>query len=82
MQSGPEQLLDWQGRRGFNKSEAAEYLGFDVTFYSKLINGHRNPGLTNAITIERRAGIPVEAWQSSELDESVTTGSETSRKPR
>lgn len=67
MMTGAEHLIDWMKRRGFNFTEAADYLGWDLTFISKLANGHRLPGLTNAIHMERRCGIPVEAWVSSEL---------------
>ena len=70
MQAGSEQLRDWMDRRGFNQTETAAFFGWDITFLSKLVNGHRLPGLTNALKIERFTGIPVEAWVSSELDES------------
>ncbi len=80
MVTGAEQLGDWMARRGFNKTETAEFLGFDITFFSKLINGHRNPGLTNAVHIERLTGIPVEAWMASEHDEAVSVGSKPTAK--
>lgn len=57
-------------RRGFKLADAAAYFGWDQTFISKLLNGHRSPGLTNALHIERHTGIPCEAWESSELDKS------------
>lgn len=57
-------------RREFNQSQAANYLGWDETYMSMVINGHRALGLKNAIFVERQTGIPVEAWVSSELDES------------
>lgn len=72
VQSGPEQFKDWMERRWPNSArkarEAAEYFGWNETFISKLLSGARKPGLTNAIIIERRTGIPTEAWVSSELD--------------
>ena len=68
MKSGAEQLLDWMKRRGFTNTEASAHFGWDITFVSKLVNGHRLPGLTNAIKLERETGIPVEAWLPSELD--------------
>lgn len=70
MKSGPEQLKDWMHRRRFLQREAAEYLGFDETFVSHLVNGKRSPGLDNAIILERRTGIPVEAWLSDDADTS------------
>ena len=77
MNSGAQQLTDWMKRRGFNAKETAAYFGWDFTFVSKLVRGHRLPGLMNAIAIERKTGIPVEAWMSSQLDtdaEMVTAG--------
>lgn len=73
MQSGPEQLRDWMKRRwplsARPAREVADYFGWDESFISQLLSGSRRPGLTNAIKIERGAGIPVEAWVSSQLDE-------------
>lgn len=73
MKPGAQQLRDWIDRRWPNSDrkqrDAAEHLGWDETFIAKLLAGKRNPGLTNAIKIERESGIPVEAWVSSELDE-------------
>jgi transcriptional regulator with XRE-family HTH domain len=71
MKSGPEQFKDWMHRRRFLQKEAAEHLGFDHTFISQLLSGSRTPGLESAITIERKTGIAVEAWLSSERDESA-----------
>jgi transcriptional regulator with XRE-family HTH domain len=68
MHNGPDQFLDWMKRRGFNQNETAEYFGWDITFISKLVRGHRTPGLANALKIERLTGIPVEAWASISLD--------------
>lgn len=55
-------------RRKFMQREAAEYLGWDETYVSKLLSGARVPGLDNAIHLERMTGIPVERWASTELD--------------
>ena len=70
MQAGSEQLRDWMERRGFNQTETANYLSFDIPFVSQLVNGRRNPGLANAVLIERKTGIPVEAW-AAEVDDSL-----------
>lgn len=81
MLSGAEQFKDWMWRR-WPKSErpardTAEYFGWDETFISKIVNGTRSPGLQNAIFIERRTGIPVEAWVTSEVDTSeLATGTD------
>lgn len=69
MQSGSEQLKDWIGRRKFNQVEAADYLGLDYSVMSLLVNGLRNPGLPTAIVIERKTGIPVEAWTVTRIGE-------------
>lgn len=74
MPTGAEQLRDWMDRRGFNQRVAAAFFEWDETFISQLINGRRVPGLTNAIIIERKTGIPVEAWVSSEVDKLEPAG--------
>jgi plasmid maintenance system antidote protein VapI len=71
VKSGAEQLKDWMHRRRFMQKEAAEHLGFDVTYVSHLVAGRRVPGLDNALVIERETGIPVEAWASIALDTRV-----------
>ena len=58
-------MRDWMERRGFNQTETANYLGFDIPYISQLVNGARNPGLANAVLIERQTGIPVEAWATA-----------------
>jgi plasmid maintenance system antidote protein VapI len=69
-------------RREFNQGQAAEYLGWDETYMSMVINGHRALGLKNAILLERRTGIPVEAWVSSELDETESVVAATAANPK
>lgn len=68
MRSGPEQLRDWIERRGFNYEETARYLGLDPSVVTKLANGTRHAGLKIALVIERKTGIPVEAWASVDVD--------------
>lgn len=68
MHSGPEQLRDWMARRKFRNEEAADYLGLDASVVTKLANGSRNAGLKIALVIERKTGIPVEAWVSGDDD--------------
>jgi plasmid maintenance system antidote protein VapI len=84
MQSGAEQLKDWMDRRWPSSTrkqrDASEHFGWDETFISQLCRGARLPGLTNAIKLERETGIPVEAWLSSEHDESAKVGSGNGRK--
>lgn len=71
MHSGPEQLKDWMRRRGFTQADMARYFGWDESFVSVLVSGRRNPGLETAVTIERLAGIPIEAWLPIEFNASV-----------
>lgn len=86
MKTGAEQFLEWMIRRwpGTERPQrdAAEHFGWDETFISKLCQEKRTPGLTNAIRIERETGIPVEAWVSSELDESAEVAVTNRRKRR
>ena len=69
-------------RRGFNQSDAARYLEFEPPYVSDLLTERRTPGLANAIRIERLAGIPVEAWTSTDIDEheELATGTHGKRK--
>lgn len=71
MQSGSEQLRDWMRRREVNQREAADLLSITDVFLSQILNGHRQPGLANAINIERTTGISVESWLLNEVSESV-----------
>ncbi len=73
MKSGADQLRDWIRRRSMNQHEAAELLGVTDVFLSQLLNGHRQPGLANAINIERTTGIAVESWLLTEVSESAGT---------
>ena len=79
MRSGPAQLKEWIERRGFNYQEASRYLGIDPSVLTKLANGTRHAGLTIALIIERKTGIPVESWASVDLD---TQGSAVVAGPR
>lgn len=79
--SGAEQFKDWMRRRVFSQADAARYLAMEVPFISLLANGKRTPGLDNAIKLERMTGIPVEAWASTELDESLVALTGKSLKP-
>lgn len=75
--TGPVQLKDWIDRREFNFQEAARYLGLDPSVVTKLAKGTRGAGLDIAIIIERKTGIPVDAWASVDPDtygELVTAG--------
>jgi transcriptional regulator with XRE-family HTH domain len=80
MHSGPDQLRDWMRRRGFTQADAARYLAVDEPYVSVLLSGKRTPGLDNAIRLERLTGIPVEAWASTELGETVEHATAGSRK--
>lgn len=67
---GAKQLRDWMRRRGFDtQAEVAGFLGIDQRFVSEYINEQSRPGLKIAIVIERKTGIPVEAWALSELND-------------
>lgn len=69
-QPGATQLRDWMRRRGFDtQQEVAGFLGIDERFISQFMNERRRPGLKLALVIERKTGIPVEAWALSELND-------------
>lgn len=72
MKSGPELLLQWIERMGFDTHmDAAVALGFHFSFISHLLAGRRRPSLNNAVKIERISGIPVAAWAPASFGRSV-----------
>jgi plasmid maintenance system antidote protein VapI len=73
MNSGAEQLRDWIKRSSLTQRQAADRFGWDEAQLSHLLAGRRNLGLASAIKIERMTGIPVEAWTSTEVDETETS---------
>jgi transcriptional regulator with XRE-family HTH domain len=80
-QPGATQLRDWMKRRGFDtQDEVAGFLGIDPRFVSQFMNERRRPGLRLALVIERKTGIPVEAWALSEVDNDEDEQPVTSRK--
>jgi len=64
--SGADELRDWAARRGFSQVEAADYIGVSESFYSLLVNGKHRAGLTLALRIHDRTGIPVQVWADTE----------------
>jgi plasmid maintenance system antidote protein VapI len=62
MQSGPQQLREWMGRRVYNMTETADFLGLKLPFVSLLLSGKRTPSRETAVKIERLTGVPVQAW--------------------
>lgn len=62
-------------RRGFTQRDAARYLGWADAYVSRLLSDDDDVrikalGLDNALHLERLSGIPVEAWESTKVDES------------
>lgn len=70
MLHGRHQLRQWIDRRGVTDRVAASIIGLDHTFLSNLVTGKRNPGLVNALKIERATGIVVEAWEPTNVAKS------------
>ncbi len=60
--SGRERLAQWIERSKLNQTEAAQIIGIDPTQLSQILTGKRRPGLDNAVKIEAKTGIVVEAW--------------------
>lgn len=71
MQSGPDQLRDWMARRGVTQIETARLCGIHPVFLSQILHGKRQPGLKNALRIERHTGIPAASWLRSEVSDSL-----------
>lgn len=60
--TGRERLAQWITRSRLTQVEAAQRMDIEATNLSQILNGHRRPGLENAIKIQRATGIVVEAW--------------------
>lgn len=80
MHSGPEQMRDWMRRRGFTQADASRYLEMDQGYLSRLLASAQTPGLRLALKLERLTGIPVEAWESSDVNEHVGEDSGSAQK--
>lgn len=64
--SGADQFKQWIKVKGFKtKTQAAKFLGLDKSIVTKLANGQRCPGRTNALWLLDKTGIPVSAWEST-----------------
>lgn len=79
---GRERLKRWMERSRINQREAARIIGIHFTHLSQILSGRRNPGLANAVVIERKTGISVEAWVPSEEGKSAAVVSIGDRKVR
>lgn len=64
MESGRSLLRAWMGRMRLNQRDSAVYIGIHEAELSQYLSRSRTPGLERAILIERKTGIPVEAWSS------------------
>lgn len=75
MKPGHEQLAEWISRKEMNQSQAAKELGFGKMYISRLVSGKRRPGLTNALILQDRCGIPVASWTLIQVTELENTDS-------
>lgn len=57
-----ERLREWLLRSRLTQRGAARVLGFHYTHFNQILNGRRNPGVKNAIKIQRLTGVPVDCW--------------------
>lgn len=62
------ELWRWMARRNVNQREASDILGINFTMLNHYLHGRRAPALETAVLIERKTGIPVEAWVATDDD--------------
>jgi transcriptional regulator with XRE-family HTH domain len=64
MTLGASLLSQWRKDRGLSQVEACAIIDIDQGWYSKLEHGHRSPGRTLAVKIDRVTGgvVPVSSW--------------------
>lgn len=68
MNDGCTRLRAWLTRSKLNQFDGAALIGIPYAVFNKFVLGVRRPGLTNAVKIEQKTGIPVEAWASIRMD--------------
>lgn len=69
LSDGCKRLRAWMKRSNLtNQAEAAEVLEIGYEYFTKIHRGLRLPGRDLAVHIERKTGIPVDAWVSSRMD--------------
>jgi hypothetical protein len=66
-------------RSKLNQFDAAALIGIPYAVFNKFVLGVRRPGLTNAVKIEQKTGIPVEAWASIRADKSLPSATSGNR---
>lgn len=50
-------------KTGTSQKDLAHDLGIDPGYMSRILSGHRLPGRSVAVELERRFGIPVSGWE-------------------
>lgn len=82
MVNGRDRLQQWIERSKLNQKEAAEVIGIDPVSLSLILNGKREPGLANAVKIERVTGVTVDSWLQSEFSTVASSKPTMNGKPR
>lgn len=80
LNDGAQQVLDWIARQGLNQREAAGKLGIGKDYLNHIVCRRSKVGLRTALRIERTTGIPVEVWESTDVDIQEPTKSAKARK--
>lgn len=62
MQTGREQLAEYQKRSRLKQYELADLLSLDYGHLSQLLSGKRRPGLGLATRIQDLTGVPATSW--------------------
>lgn len=81
-QTGAARLAQWIDRSKLNQLEAARIIDIDPTQLSQILNGKRRPGLDNAVKIQQKTGIAVEAWVPLADDETAEPVAASGRKSK
>lgn len=77
---GQNALWDWMERRSLTQRQLADKLDIHWTYVNHILSNRRSPGLATAIRIERVTGIPVEEWDSTQVDKPELVASGKGRK--
>lgn len=54
-------LADWRNEQGWSQERAAQYLGVDQAYYSRIERRLRSPRPQRAKAISKATGVPLES---------------------
>lgn len=62
-------LKAYMGRRGWNATQLAAFLGVEISTVTRLMQGKRGPSLSMALHIEKKTAgaVPLKSWKRHQI---------------